>query len=184
MLHQEQKQVRQKDGEKDSFNDTSRKSSFKDDRKSSLKQLTNSSSISKIEESKKVKLEEEDDKKENELFFKKELNSKMLAKSLSYLDKMPEIVNSSEQQSEKHFNIPIISFSCDNLHGTRLKPEITNILTVKRTLNDKSFDQSTKLDDNNNEKLNELNSSLTNIIISSNLKQLEHNNPDYCYFKI
>lgn len=228
LLHQQQKHILREqktlDGEKDSFTESSRKTSLKEDRKSSLKQITKSSSINKMEEVKRVQLEEHENGKVNESNPEKETNLRILAVSLTSLDKIPETVNKQSQQPIRQLNKPVISYSCGNLSTkTKLdkdrnrilksipvlplanrfrtnssikksKSEITSITkSYERTLNDtlsykrslnRSLNQSIKLDDNNNEQLRDTNSSLTEIIINTNLKQLENQHPDYCHFKI
>lgn len=205
LLHQQQKQKLRQKNDPDSMNDISRKSSFKEDRKSSLKQLISFGSTgNKSEDLKKDNLEEENKKA------KEETNLKILIKSLTSLDKISEISGQKNKSDEiKPLNRPIIvSSSCDNLNNkmkknknklfksipglpsnlTKSKSEITNIstnyeLNLERSPKDLLNSSIQQLDDNNNEQ-EKTNSNLTETIIKSNLKNLEYNNPDYCYFKI
>ena len=138
---------------------------------------------------------------------------KALARSLTCLNRIPEVASGEPAEPIEptdQASRPVISFSCDNLNGrarlskdrTRVlssipptndlifrtnsslkksRSEITNITTsYERTL--RSL-RTSRLDDNNNEQSNEQHSNLTEIIIKTNLRQLE-NNPDYCHFKI
>lgn len=198
------------EAEKDSFNNTSRKSSFREERKSSLKPLTNSSSANKIDDVKRVRLEQ--DKEANGE--REEANLKMVAKSLTCLDRIPEAAGREPAESTEVDPAakPVISFSCDNLNRRarlakdrnrilrsipltngfifrtnsslkKSRSEITNITTsYERTLRSGQRTAG-RLDDNNNEQSNEPNSNLTEIIIKTNLRQLE-NNADYCYFNL
>lgn len=220
MLHQQQKQKlreqKASEAEKDSFN-TSRKSSFREERKSSLKPLTNSSSVNKIDDVKRVRMEQE--KETNGDQQREEANLKMLAKSLTCLDRIPEVAIREPTETENVEVVdpaakPVISISCDNLNGRArlakernriLRPltngfifrtnsslkksrsEITNITTsYERTLRSDGQQATDSLldDNNNNEQSNEPYSSLTEIIIKTNLRQLETNNADYCYFNL